>query len=105
MVAVKAQDVMDKLLHCGATDPIPDSEVLDSLIYRNPQSLEASASTGKQIDQIWTASRDKVTVQVWDTRANIRIRVAPDAHQDVCMKTIADIAVKAIIDELRRDSP
>jgi hypothetical protein len=104
MVAVKAQDVMDQLLHCGATETVADSEALNSLIYRNPQEQQPPGSTGNHVDQIWTASRDKVTVQIWESRANIRIRVAPEVHQGVCMKSIADIAVKAIVDELRRDS-
>jgi hypothetical protein len=103
MVAVKAQQVMDKLLHCAVDDTVADSEALNRLIYRDPRNLQAHAGTGNHVDQIWTASRDKVSVQIWESRASIRIRVAPDTHKDVSMKAIADIAVKAIVEELRRD--
>lgn len=104
MVAVKAQDVMDNLLSCEDGEQLPDVEELNCLIYRNPDSIPANATTGNQVDQIWTASKDQVTVQVWESRANIRIRVSQESHQDISMKGIADIAVKAIIAELRRDS-
>ena len=100
MVAVKAQDVMDKLLNCEKSEQIPGSQALDCLIYRNPDGADNS----DQIDRIWTVTRDKVTVQIWESRANIRIRVAPDSHPDISMKEIADIAAKAIVDELRRDT-
>ncbi len=104
MVAVKAQHVMDKLLNCEKGEPLPESEALDCLIYRNPDSLPANPGTGDNIDRIWAAARDKVTVQIWESRAKIRIRVAPDSHPDISMKKIADIAARAIEDELRRDS-
>ena len=104
MVAVKAQHVMDKLLNCEKSEQLPDSEALDCLIYRNPDSLPTSADHGDHIDRIWTATRDKVTVQIWESRANIRISVAPDSHPNISMKEIADIAAKAIVDELRRDT-
>jgi len=102
MVAVKAQDVMDNLLSCETGEQLPETEELDYLIYRNPDSLDADDSTETQFDHIWTASKDKVTVQICESRANIRIRVSRQSHQDISMKGIADIAVKAIIDELRR---
>ena len=104
MVAVKVQDVMDNLLSCEDAEQFPEGEELDYLIYRNPDSLSAHASTGNQLDQIWTASKDKVTVQIWESRANIRIRVSQQSHRDISMKGIADIAVKAIVNELRKDT-
>jgi hypothetical protein len=104
MVAVKAQDVMDNLLSCEAVESFPAAEKLDYLIYRDPDKLSTEPPGENQCDQIWTASQDKVTVQIWESRANIRVRVSQKTHPDLCMKGIADIAVQAIIEELRRDT-
>ena len=103
MSAVKAQDVMENLLSCGDSDQLPDAEELNCLIYRNPDSLPDNDEVENQVDRIWTATKDKVTVKIWESRANIRIRVAQDSHRNISMKGIADIAVKAIIEELRRN--
>ena len=119
MVAVKTQDVMDKLLSCEAVEPLPETQMLNQLIYREdiyPEDnyrednyredkvLLDGEEAGDRVDQIWTASNDKVTVQVWDSRAKICLKVSQQAHQNICMKSIADIAVKAILDELKRDA-
>lgn len=114
MVAVKTQDVMDKLLSCEAVEPLPETLMLNQLIYREDnyradnyredKVLLDGEEAGDRVDQIWTASNDKVTVQVWDSRAKIRLKVSQQAHQNICMKSIADIAVKAILDELKRDA-
>ena len=109
MVAVKTQDVMDKLLSCEAVEPLPETLMLNQLIYREDNYREDKVlldgeEAGDRVDQIWTASNDKVTVQVWDSRAKIRLKVSQQAHQNICMKSIADIAVKAILDELKRDA-
>ena len=102
MSALKAQDVMANLLNCENSDPLPDAEELNYLLYRNSEKPLDALEGPCDVDQIWTASQDKVTVQLWESRANIRIRVARDSNMNISMKGIADIAVKAIIEELRR---
>ena len=104
MNTANSQDIMENLLTCGDTENLPVVEELNCLIYRNPDSQLKEKKPASQVDQIWTANKDKVTVQVWESRANIRIRVAQKSRRDVSMKSIADIAVNAIIDELRRES-
>jgi hypothetical protein len=104
MVAVEAQDVMDKLLSCEESDQLPEARELNQLIYREDDSVLDEATTANQADQIWTASNDKVTVQVGESRAKIRVKVSQQAHQRLSMKAITDIAVKAITDELKRDT-
>jgi hypothetical protein len=108
MVAVKSQDVMDKLLSCEKPEPLPESQKLNQLIYREDHALGQDKGqgddSGDHIDQIWTASHDKVTVEVWESRAKIHVKVSQQTHQQISMKGIADIAVKAIITELKRDA-
>jgi hypothetical protein len=104
MVAAKAQDAMDKLLSCDEPEPLPETGELNELIYREDDGALMDVGTAARVDRIRNAGDDTVTVQVGESRAKIRVTVAPDAQQNLSMKTIADIAAKAIIDELKRDT-
>jgi hypothetical protein len=78
-------------------------EELNCIIYRGAEDTPPAQQDSANVDQIWTATKDKVTVYVWESKANIRIRVSQSEHKDISMEKIADIAVKAIIGELQGD--
>ena len=51
-----------------------------------------------------SASNDDVSVQVYESRANIRIKVGGSLIQSVSMDRIADIAIEAVLAELRKEA-
>ena len=52
--------------------------------------------------KFWQASKENVSVQVWEGKAKIKVRVSP-GEKTISMKRIADIAVNAILEELKKE--
>ncbi len=96
--------VMDVLLS-GEPEKAADNSGLEQLIYRDPATIEEPVADQHTLGQVWTASRDRVTIQTWDTRASIKIRLNPDTDRDLSMRRIAERAVRAIVEELRGLQP
>ena len=100
MVHKKKNDVIDDLLS-GKNDPAAASgvEELDCLIYRSLSDISAGDLAAKT----WEETRDNVTIQVWEEKAKICVKMPPDTRAAVSMKKIADIALNAILKELKKE--
>jgi len=96
----KKKDVIDDLLS-GKVEPsgTPGVEELDCLIYRSLSDISEDDLAAKT----WEETRDNVTIQVWEKQAKIRVKMPPDTRAAVSMKRIADIALKAILKELKKE--
>ncbi|HCY84956.1 MAG TPA: hypothetical protein DHV36_07450 [Desulfobacteraceae bacterium] len=111
----KKKDVMGSIL--GADDKEFESRTreVDCFIYRTgvpgpdkskpdtsePDRTDAPDASGRQTS--WKASRGSVSVEIWEGRAKIRIKVGSDASGKVSMKRLASIAVDAIMAELEKE--
>lgn len=97
-------DVMGDLLSDRGDNSLPSVEELNCLIYRDPKDLAPVAQTDAQeADRSWQSARENVSVQIWESKANIKIRVAAESKKHLSMNRIADIAVKAILEELKKE--
>ena len=99
----KKKNVMDSLL--GTDDEKYDGSAkeLDCMIYRggpNQAKPDLPEMTSKPS---WTASRENVSVEIWEGKAKIRIKVGGDDTFHVSMRKLANIAVDAIIAELEKE--
>ena len=98
----KKKDIMDSILEGHAHDTEDRVNQLNCLIYKNDKSEEALIpENGKE--SVWQASKDNVTVQVWEGRAKIKVKVSPGKNKKISMKRIANIAVDAILEELQKE--
>jgi hypothetical protein len=52
----------------------------------------------------WQIEEDDVVVQVSESKARIRIKVDGETRRTISMDRIADIAIEAILAELRSES-
>ncbi|MCX2981733.1 hypothetical protein EYC98_12775 [Halieaceae bacterium IMCC14734] len=97
-------DIMERLLSAQSRDPHPSAAKLDSLLYRDPATSPpiAIATATDNVDRPQTPDKNQVALEVRGTRANIRITIADVARQPTTMNKLADVAVKAIVNELRR---
>lgn len=97
-------DIMGDLLNDRGDNSLPSVEELNCLIYRDPKDLAPLADVaGAEPAKSWQSARENVTVQIWESRANIKIRVAAESKASLSMNRIADIAVKAILEELKKE--
>jgi hypothetical protein len=101
--AAQTDDIMDRLLSAKNHDQHPAAAKLDDMLYRDPASAPAIAKAAGSIDRLWTPDKDEVAVQVTGSHANIRISIADASQKPLTMHELADVAVKAIVNELRRD--
>nr|WP_319491538.1 hypothetical protein [uncultured Desulfobacter sp.] len=100
---VKKKNVMDSLL--GTEDETPDGTAreLDCLIYRggpNEAKPDLAEPTSKPS---WSVSKGNVSVEIWEGKAKIRIKVGGDDASHISMRKLASIAVDAIIAELQKE--
>ena len=97
-------DVMGDLLSDSGDNSLPSVEELNCLIYRDPKDLApVAASEPAPGTESWHSARDNVSVQIWESKANIKIRVTAESKKNLSMNRIADIAVKAILEELKKE--
>lgn len=102
MTMSKKKDIMDSILGADDEEFSGQTRELDCLIYRNDdaepvrQETEPSASS-------WKVSKGPVTVETWEGKAKIKIKVASGAASHMSMKRIASIAVDAIMAEIEKE--
>ena len=97
-----SRDIMDRVLSAQNEDPHPAAAKLDSVLYRDPATAPPIATSTANVDRPWTPDKNQVAVQVSGARANIRITLADATERSITMNKLADVAVKAIVNELRR---
>jgi hypothetical protein len=100
---MKNKNIMDSILSGSGDEFIHNVNELDCMIYKkdNPKFYE-----DKPVDQdvrIWESSKKNVSVQVWEGKAKIKVKVSSMEKGDFSMKRIADIAVNAILKELKKE--
>jgi hypothetical protein len=96
------KDIMESILGDNDDGLANKSRELDCLIYRN----ENGTTDGKEVHQdenSWKISKDNVSVEIWEGKAKINVRVAPGTGSNISMKRIASIVVDAILDELKKE--
>ena len=79
---------------------------LDCLIYKNDSHVKDKLSDDSpdvSVGEIWQASRENVSVKVWDGKAKIKVKVSSGQKKNITMKRIAKIAVDAILEELKKE--
>jgi hypothetical protein len=100
----KKKDVMEDLLS-GKDDgeKFPEMDELNCLIYRTADDDVEAGLPEPEIDKSWELSRDNVTIQVWESKAKIRIKVSREARGTISIDRIANIAMDAIVEELKKE--
>lgn len=87
----------------GADD---QTKELDCLIYRN-EDPEARPEIKKESEESpassWTVSKGNVSVEIWEGKAKIKVKIGSGAATGISMKKIASIAVDAILAELEKE--
>ncbi|NOX33475.1 MAG: hypothetical protein GXP56_07025 [Deltaproteobacteria bacterium] len=92
--------MMDNILDGQGDDLAARVEELDCLIYKNDPNLKDEMPDDHKI---WQSSKENVSVQVWEGRAKIKVKVSPGKKENISMKRIASIAVNAILEELEKE--
>ena len=98
----KKKDIMDNILVDNGDEFASRVEELNCLIYKNGHEFgdeNSEEGTGK----VWQASKDNVSVQVWESKAKIKVKVSFLNKKIISMKRIADVAVNAILEELKKE--
>ena len=105
---VKKKNVMDSLLGTDDKAFEGSAKELDCLIYRGnfdeikSDSPESDSDTSSSSSS-WIASKGNVSVEIWEQKAKIRIKVGGDGVSHISMRKLASIAVDAIMAELQKE--
>lgn len=100
---VKIKNVMDSLLGADDKSLEGSTKELDCLIYRGSTNESKSNLPESIPNPSWTESRGNVSVEIWEGKAKIRIKVGGDDNAHVSMRKLASIAVDAIMAELQKE--
>lgn len=98
----KKKDIMFNILVGHGDEFAARVEELNCLIYKSDPNLQDEMPEDEN-GKIWQASEENVSVQVWEGKAKIKVKVSPGKKEHISMKRIADIAVKAILEELKKE--
>jgi len=98
------KDIMDNLLS-GKDDgeTLPGMDELNCLIYRTDGDQMEMDTSGDGAAKFWEQSRDNVTIRVWESKAKIRIKVSRETKGSISIDRIANIAMNAIVEELKKE--
>ncbi|MDD9303953.1 MAG: hypothetical protein HUK40_17050 [Desulfobacter sp.] len=99
----KKKDVMESIL--GADDKEFESSTreLDCLIYRTGNQASKKEVVEPASPASWKASKGNVSVEIWEGKAKIKIKVGSGEATHVSMRKLASIAVDAIMAELEKE--
>ncbi|HAR34744.1 MAG TPA: hypothetical protein DCR95_11855 [Desulfobacter sp.] len=100
---VKKKNVMDSLLCTDDKAFEGSTKELDCLIYRGSEDESKSDLPEPILNPSWTEFRGNVSVEIWEGKAKIRIKVSGDDNAHVSMRKLASIAVEAIMAELQKE--
>ncbi|OGR15432.1 MAG: hypothetical protein A2097_02195 [Desulfobacula sp. GWF2_41_7] len=95
----KKKDIMDNILVGHGDEFASRVEELNCLIYKSGHESMDEDREGR----VWQASKDNVSVQVWESKAKIKVNVSSLNKKTISMKRIADVAVNAILEELKKE--
>jgi len=93
---------MDNILVGHGDEFASRVEELNCLIYKNGHESMEKAPEDLE-SRLWQASKDNISVQVWESKAKIRVKVSSLNKKTISMKRIADVAVNAILEELKKE--
>ena len=100
------KNIMDSLLVGQDADVEGRIEQLNCIIYKNDPDdgaiIEDELSELKE-PKVWQASKNDVSVKVWESKAKIKVKVSSGKYKHISLKRIANIAVDAILEELRKE--
>lgn len=99
---MKKKDIMDNILVGHGDEFASRAEELNCLIYKNgcePADEKTENNGGK----VWQESRENISVQVWESKARIKVKVTPLNKKALSMKKLASVAVNAILEELKKE--
>jgi len=54
-------------------------------------------------DKIWRILKEDASVKVWEGGGKVRVKVSSRGRKNISMKKIVDIAVNAILAELKKE--
>lgn len=97
-------DVMGSLLSDECDDDIAEVDQLNCLIYSAVDDPLAAEPKSSDSDPAWKTENDHLSVQVWETNGRIRIKVSPKPKTQISIKRLAEVALNAIMEDLKKDS-
>jgi hypothetical protein len=96
------KDIMDSILGHDDQEFASRTRELDCLIYRNEDGMKKEELAGRK-EKSWKISKDNVSVEIWEGKAKINVKVSPGTGPNISMKRIASIVVDAILEELKEE--
>jgi len=99
---MKKKDIMERILADKDETVSTRNRELDCLIYRNDVEMKNQEFICQK-EASWKISKDNVSVEIWEGKAKINVRVSPGTGPSISMKRIAGIIVDAILEELKKE--
>ncbi len=95
-------NIINTILSGKEDKPSPEMEDLNCLIYRSSSDLSETEGGSKESSNIWEFTKGDVSIQIWESKAKIRVKIPPATKQSISISRIAKIAMNAIFEELKK---
>ncbi len=98
----KKKDIMDSILGHDDQEFANRAQELDCLIYRGGEGRIKEEPTDR-VEKSLKISKENVSVEIWEGKAKINVKVSPGTGPVISMKRIASIVVDAILEEMKKE--
>ncbi len=100
-------DIMGMLLSEEVSDDIEELQQLNNLIFCDTATtpLNEDESRKDQGELIWKTESDQFAIQAWKLKGKISLKFITKSKTNVSVERLAKIALKAILDDLKKANP
>lgn len=101
----KNMDLMSLLLSEEVSDDIEELQQLNDIIFCATENLPIEGAEKDQEQLIWQADNDKFAIHVWKIKGKVSLKFITKPHSDCSVERLAKIALKAILEDLKKAKP
>lgn len=100
-------DLMSLLLSEEVTDNIEELQQLNDIIFCDTENLSIDEDeTDKDAGTlIWQTENDKFAIHVWKIKGKVSLKFITKPHADCSVERLAKVALKAILEDLKKAKP
>ncbi|MBN0987183.1 MULTISPECIES: hypothetical protein [Amphritea] len=98
-------DIMGLLLSEEVGDDIDELQQLNNIIFCDTDSTPLNETRKDQGELIWQTESDQFAIHAWKLKGKISLKFITKSKNNVSVERLAKIALKAILDDLKKANP
>jgi len=98
-------DIMGLLLSEEVSDDIDELQQLNNIIFCDTENTSLNGSRKDQGELIWKTDSDQFEIHAWKLKGKISLKFITKSNTNVSVERLAKVALKAILEDLKKANP